>query len=162
MPMKSEPVQPTDIEPDARQCLSAQDKLSLYQDYHRSDNKSEVARKWGINRSYMYEVVKECEELILSGFSGRRRGRKSTGQSSTLSDANEHIKTLEEENRRLDEERERYYVRNEFMKVRLKWAEREAAQLRGDVDADSDDEESCSEMSKNRKRHLKKKRKQKR
>lgn len=63
---------------------------------------------------------------------------------------------LEEENRRLDEERERYWVRNEFMKVRLKWAEREAAELRGEVDSLSGNQSSPSPASKNRKKHLKK------
>jgi transposase-like protein len=155
--------------------LSAQDKLLLYQDYQRGDNKSQVARKWGVNRSYMYEVVKECEELILSGFSQRRRGRKSANKPETLVDACERIESLEQENRRLDEERERYYVRNEFMKVRLKWAQQEASEseLCGDGDSDVEiqaDEEPQpqpqlqlppSGISKNRKKHLKKKRKRK-
>jgi transposase-like protein len=136
--------------------LSAQDKLSLYQDYHRSENKSEVAKRWCINRSYMYEVVKECEELILSGFSQRRRGRKPSNEPETMADACERIKSLEQENRRLDEERERYYVRNEFMKVRLKWAEHEADELGGEVDSLAGNQNSCA--SRNRKKHLKKKR----
>jgi hypothetical protein len=123
--------------------LSAQDKLSLYRDYQRSDNKSTVAVKWGINRSYMYEIVNE---------------------------ARERVALLEQENRRLDEERERYYVRNEFMKVRLKWAEAEgdasAAEVGGDMDmapggTASDNPASAPSVSKNRKKHLKKKRRRK-
>ena len=141
MQMKSESSQSTSMGSGAQRRLSAEDKLVLFQDFHGSDNKSEVARKWGINRSYMYEIVKECEAFILSGFSQRRRGRKLNSEPESITDATERIKSLEEDNRRLDEERERYYVRNEFMKVRLKWAEREAAELRGDVDADSDDEQ---------------------
>jgi len=141
--------------------LSVQDKLSLYQDYHRSDNKSEVARKWSINRSYMYEIVNECEEFILAGFSQRRRGRKSPGEPATITEARERLESLEQENRRLDQERERYYVRNEFMKIRLKWAEREAAELRGEVEVDSQSQTNAdtqpSPVSKNRKKHLKKK-----
>lgn len=141
--------------------LSAQDKLLLYQDYHKSDNKSEVARQWGINRSHMYEIVRECEELILSGFSQRRPGRKPAGQPDTLVEARERLEALEAENRRLDEERERHMVRNEFMKIRLKWAEREAAELRGEVDSPSGNQSSPSPASKNRKKHLKKKRRKK-
>jgi hypothetical protein len=136
--------------------FSADDKLSLYRDFQRSENKSEVASRWGINRSYMYDIVKECEEFILSGFSQRRPGRKPMGQPETLDEARERLKDLEAENRRLDEERERYWVRNEFMKVRLKWAEREAEELR-----DADEVESQSANSKNRKKHLKKKRRRK-
>jgi transposase-like protein len=141
--------------------LSAQDKLLLYQDYHKSENKSEVARHWGINRSHMYEIVSECEELILSGFSQRRPGRKPADQPDTLAEARERLAVLEEENRRLDEERERYWVRNEFMKIRLKWAEHEASELRGEVDSPSGNQSSSSPASKNRKKHLKKKRRKK-
>ncbi len=139
--------------------LSAKDKLSLYRDFQRSGNKSEVAARWGINRSHMYDIVKECEEMIVSGFSQRRSGRKPAGQPETLNEAFERLKGLEAENRRLDEERERHYVRNEFMKVRLKWAECEADELRGEVDSLTGN--PTDSASKNRKRHLKKKRRKK-
>lgn len=139
--------------------LSAEDKLSLYLDFQRSENKSEVASRWGINRSYMYDIVKECEEFILSGFSQRRSGRKPEGQPETLDEACERLKELEEENRHLDEERERYWVRSEFMKVRLKWAEREAEELRDELEAHPSNQSSAD--SKNRKKHLKKKRRRK-
>ena len=141
--------------------LSAEDKLSLYRDFQRSENKSGVASKWGINRSYMYEIVKESEELILSGFSNRRSGRKPSGQPETLDEACERLKQLEAENRRLDEERERYWVRNEFMKVRLKWAEREAEELSGEVGEGEVESQSQPANSRNRKKHLKKKRRKK-
>lgn len=139
--------------------LSAEDKVSLYRDFQRSENKSEVASRWGINRSYLYELVKECEELILSGFSGRRCGRKPAGQAETLEEARERVKELEAENRRLDEERERYWVRNEFMKVRLKWAELESEEPGHEVE--SVPETPSSTNSKNRQKHLKKKRRKK-
>jgi DNA primase len=141
--------------------LSAEDKLSLYRDFQSSGNKSEVALRWGINRSYMYDVVKECEELILSGFSARRAGRKPSGQPETLAEARQRLKELEEENRRLDEERERYWVRNEFMKVRLKWAEREADELGDEDEVESQPQHCSGSVSKNRKKHLKKKRRKK-
>jgi hypothetical protein len=149
--------------------LNAQDKLLLYRDYQRSDNKSTVAVKWGINRSYMYEVVNECEELIVSGFSQRRRGRKSAGEPATMEEARERVASLEQENRRLDEERERYYVRNEFMKVRLKWAQREAAEpgddvapgAPGDTAADNQAPAVSENRNRNRKKQVKKKRRRK-
>jgi transposase-like protein len=139
--------------------LSAEDKVSLYRDFQRSANKSAVASKWGINRSYLYELVKECEELILSGFSGRRCGRKPVGQAETLEEARERVKELEAENRRIDEERERYWVRNEFMKVRLKWAELESEELGDEVESVPGSRSSTK--SKNRQKHLKKKRRKK-
>lgn len=142
--------------------LSARDKLLLYRDYQRSDNKSTIAEKWGINRSYMYEIVNECEELIVSGFSQRRRGRKSAGEPATMAEARERVASLEQENRRLDEERERYYVRNEFMKVRLKWAQREAAEVDGDVaPGDTTPDNQAPAVSKNRKKQIKKKKRRK-
>jgi transposase-like protein len=137
--------------------LSAEDKLSLYRDFQRSESKSEVASRWCINRSYMYEIVKECEEFILSGFSGRRVGRKPVGEPETLNEARERVKELEAENRRLDEERERYWVRSEFMKVRLKWAEQEAEESVGEEESDAVNPSSTSSAySRNRKKHLKK------
>jgi len=140
--------------------LSGEDKLLLYRDFQVSENKSEVALRWGINRSYMYEVVKECEELILSGFSSRRAGRKPVGQPRTLSEACQRLKELEAENRRLDEERERYWVRSEFMKLRLKWAEGEGEKQREEEeDLKSPVGNPSPRATENKKRHLKKKRK---
>ncbi len=150
--------------------LSAEDKLSLYRDFQRSENKLKVASRWGINRSYMYDIVNECEELILSGFSGRRVGRKPEGQPETLEEARERLKELEAENRRLDEERERYWVRNEFMKLRLKWAEQEAEETEeaaeteepgGEGEEESEAGKPSPAHSKNRKKQLKKKRRKK-
>jgi DNA primase len=131
--------------------LSAGDKLRLYKEFMVCGNRSQLARRWGINRSYMYAVIKECDEMILEGYSNRRAGRKASGAAENLSDANERIAELENENRRLGKQEELYHARSEFLKVRLKWSEREAAELRGDVVGDR--------VSRNRKKHLKKKRK---
>jgi hypothetical protein len=139
--------------------LSAADKLLLYQDFQRSKNKFELASKWGLDRSYMYQIIKECEEMILSGFSRRRRGRKPSGQPETMAEACERLEKLETENRRLDEERERHWVRNEFMKVRLKWAEHETDELRGQMESIQGNQSATA--SKNRRKHLKKKRREK-
>lgn len=111
--------------------LTTQDKLALYREFMGAENKSEVAQKWGINRSYMYQIVKECEENILSGFSQRRVGRKPNQAPATLDEATQRIAALEEEKKCAEIEKEKYYARSEFMKLRLKWAEIEAAELRG-------------------------------
>ena len=134
--------------------LSGEDKLLLYKDYMRSANKSEVARRWGLNRSYMYEVVREWESLIVDGFSKRRAGRRREGEPSTLPEASARIRELEQEKRRLGEEKERYYARSEFLKIRLKYAQQEEGES-AEVTAPAKIMPSA-----NRKKHLKKKRRQ--
>jgi DNA primase len=111
--------------------LTARDKLTLYQEFIQAENKSEVALKWGVNRSYMYEIIKDCEEIILEGFTQRRPGRKPAKAPCSLTDAIKQISTLEEEKRQETTEKERFYARSEFLKLRLKWAEIETEELRG-------------------------------
>jgi len=112
--------------------LSPERKLKLYQEFLRSSNRAELARKWGVDRSYMYEVASECEETLLDTFSGRKPGRKPEGKPKTLEEAWERIKTLEEQYESEATERELLYCRSEFLKLRLKWAEIETASLRGE------------------------------
>jgi DNA primase len=112
--------------------LTAQDKLTLYREYLQAENKSAVADTWGINRSYLYQIVRESEELILNGFSQRHAGRKPEGSPATLTEASERIAVLEEEKRHQAREKERYYARSEFLKIRLKWAEKERQGTAGD------------------------------
>lgn len=114
--------------------LTARDKLNLYKEFMVSTNKTELALRWGINRSYMYEIVKECEENILSGFSERRSGRKPKGTPSNLDEAMKRISALEDEKIHEAKEKERYYARSEFLKIRLKYSELEASELRGEKD----------------------------
>jgi len=111
--------------------LTAEEKLALYKEFMRADTKSEVALRWGTNRSYLYQIVKECEEIVLQGFQERRPGRKCSQAPATLAEAIDRIAALEEEKEHAQTEKERYYARSEFMKLRLKWAEVEAAELRG-------------------------------
>lgn len=110
--------------------LTPQEKLKLYKESITAANKKDVAIKWGINRSYMYEIKKDCEEIIVSGFSQRNRGRKSAKAPRTLLEAQKIIATLEEEKRHEAIEKERYYARSEFLKLRLKWAENDVSELR--------------------------------
>lgn len=112
--------------------LSPEKKLRLYQEFIQCSNKSELARKWGIDRSYMYEIVRECEGALLDTFSDRKAGRKPKGKPATLEKAWERIEQLEKEYEREATERELLYCRSEFLKLRLKWSEIEAAELRGE------------------------------
>ncbi len=93
--------------------------------------------KWGINRSYMYQIVSECEESIRNGFSHRCPGRRPNHAPTTLKEAIERIAALEEGKHREEVEKEKYIARSEFMALRLKWAQIEAAELRGECLADS-------------------------
>jgi len=43
--------------------LTAEDKLELYEQFHRADNKAQLARQWGIDRSYMYQIVRDCKQF---------------------------------------------------------------------------------------------------
>jgi DNA primase len=130
--------------------LTAQDKLALYKEALHAENKSKVALKWGINRTYMYQIIKECEEMIVEGFSHRRPGRKPDQAPCTLTEAIARIDTLEEEKRHEATEKERFYARSEFLKLRLKWAEREVEELHGRGIKDSE--------ATGKKRQIKKKR----
>lgn len=113
--------------------LSPERKLQLYREFQRSSNKAELARRWGIDRSYLYEVVRDCEEAFVQALSSRRSGRRPRGAPATLAEAIERIKELEA---RYEEEataREEFYCRSELLAIRLKWAEIEAAELRGET-----------------------------
>ena len=117
--------------------LSPERRLKLYHEFLQSSNRTELALKWGVDRSYMYEIVRECEKTLLDSFSGRKPGRKPEGRPSTLEEAWERIEALEDKYEREATERELLYCRSEFLKLRLKWAEIEACELRGESVDDS-------------------------
>jgi hypothetical protein len=131
------------------QSLTAQDKLAIYQAFVRSDNRSQLANEWGIDRSYLYKIVKECEQIILSNFNDKRLGRKSANDVENKSEARSLIEQLKTENRQLAREKEYYYAKSEFSQLRLKWSEHEVAQLKGEKET-------------SKKNHIKKKRNKKR
>jgi len=112
--------------------LLPEDKLALYRAFQRSDNRSELAREWGLDRSHMYAIVRDVEDLVISGLSSRRPGRRPMDQPHTLTDAWQQIDDLREQNRNLSLERDETICREEFLKLRLKWSEIEAAELRGE------------------------------
>jgi len=112
--------------------LSPEEKLSLYRAFQRSDNRSELAREWGLDRSHMYAIVRDVEEMVISGLSSRRPGRRPMDQPQTMPDAWQQIDDLKKQNRNLSLERDETICREEFLKLRLKWSEIEAAELRGE------------------------------
>ena len=128
--------------------LSAQDKLQIYEDLMATDNRSEVARTWGINRSYMYEIVQDCRELLLQGMGSRQRGRKPRNGPDSMAEATERLAQLEAEKQQEAKEKERMFARSEFLKLRLKWSEKALAEH--------------EERKESQKRQLKKKKKKKR
>lgn len=112
--------------------LSAEKKLELYRAFQRSDNRSALAREWGMDRSHMYEIISDCEELLLRDLSSRQPGRRPAGQPETLKDAWRQIEQFRAELDRLSLERDKSTCREEFLRLRLKWAEIEVAELRGE------------------------------
>ncbi len=132
--------------PSAR--LTAKDKLEVYKECMWAKNKTEVALKWGIHRSYMYQIIKECEEMILNGYTERRPGRKPEGAPANLDEATRRIAILEEEKHQEAIDKEKYYARSEFLKLRLKW-----------VEQDVEEQQSKSAKELKKKKQIKKKKK---
>jgi len=132
--------------------LTAEKKLELYRAFQRSENKSALAREWGIDRSYMYEVVNDCEELLLSGLADRQPGRPPAGQPDTVKDAWQQIGQLRDEVKQLRLEQDKASCREEFMQLRLKWAEIEAAKLRGEPVDEKNGPKHKAQIKKKRKR----------
>jgi hypothetical protein len=131
--------------------LSAERKLQLYREFQRTKNKAELARHWGIDRSYLYEVVRDCEQMLAKALSERKPGRPPKGKPTTLQEALQRIEELEKRHIAEATEREKLYCRSEFLALRLKWAEIEAAELRGET--------ASEETGPQKKRQIKKKRK---
>ena len=112
--------------------LTAEEKLDLYRAFQRSDNKTELARDWGLDRSHMYSIIRDVDELVIAGLSSRRPGRPAAHRPQNIMDAWQKIEELRKQNRDLSLERDESICREEFLKLRLKWSEIEAAELRGE------------------------------
>ena len=119
----------------AAQNLTAKDKLAIYQAFVGSDNRSQLASDWGIDRSYLYKIVKECEATIVNNFNDKRPGRKSAYDVANRADARSLIEQLETEKQKLARDKEYYHAQSEFLKIRLKFSDQEIAELRGDKEA---------------------------
>jgi DNA primase len=113
--------------------LSAERKLQLYREFQSSTNKAELAQRWGIDRSHLYEIVRDCDKALLEAISGRKPGRRPKGVPATLPEAIEQIKKLEAQYEQEATRREELYCRSEFLALRLKWAEIEAREARGET-----------------------------
>ena len=111
--------------------LSPDERLALYREFQRSDNRSELAREWGLDRSHMYTIVRDVEEMVIAELSSRRPGRRPMDQPQSLTDAWQQIEDLKEQNKNLSVERDESICREEFLKIRLKWSEIENAEFRG-------------------------------
>jgi len=136
---------------DNKRKLSAEQKIELYEEFQSSDNKTKLAEKWELNRTYLYEIVDDCRKVLLEGFSSRKIGRTPKGHPGTIKEALERICKLESEKEYEATRKEKYYCEKEFAKLRLKWAENEMEELKG--------KESNENQNLKKKKHLKKKRK---
>jgi hypothetical protein len=132
--------------------LSPKRKLKLYQEFIQTSNRSELARKWGVDRSYMYEIARECEKAALESLSGRRVGRKPHGKPSTLEEAQKRIEELEAAYEKEVKKKELLYCRSEFLKLDLKWAKIDAAEARGEAVDESKGPLKNNQVKKNKKR----------
>jgi DNA primase len=112
--------------------LSVADKLDIYRAFQSSGNKSELARQWGIDRSYLYQLVGELEESLAGLLSSRQAGRPPADRPATVQEAWQQLQALQEQIRQMGMERDQAVCRSEFLGLRLKWAEIEAAELRGE------------------------------
>lgn len=112
--------------------LSPEKKLELYREFQRTANRTELATRWGMDRSHLYQIVRDCEETMLAAFANRNPGRPPAGKPRTIEEALERITELERQYEEEATAREEQYCRSEFLALRLKWSEIEAAELRGE------------------------------
>jgi len=112
--------------------LSPERKLQLYREFQQAENKAELAARWGIDRSHLYEIVRDCEAVLVGALSSRKLGRPPKGTPATLEQAMERIQELETLYEQEATEREELYCHRELLALRLKWAEIEAAEARGE------------------------------
>jgi DNA primase len=111
--------------------LSAEDKLEIYRAFQGSSNKSELARQWGIDRSYLYQLVKDMEESLAGLLSSRQAGRPPADSPGSVQEAREQLRVLREQIDQLGQERDKAICRAELLGLRLKWSEIEVDELRG-------------------------------
>jgi DNA primase len=111
--------------------LSPQRRLQLYREFQQAANKAALAERWGIDRSHLYEIVRDVENTLVESFSERKVGRPPKGMPGTLAEAHARIRELERQYDREATKREELYCQKEFMAIRLKWAEIEAAEAQG-------------------------------
>ena len=72
------------------------------------------------------------EESLSGLLSSRQAGRPPADRPATVQEAWEQVQALQEQIRQMGLERDKAICRGEFLGLRLKWAEIEAAELRGE------------------------------
>jgi transposase len=97
----------------------------LYAHVKVTKNKAELARRWGVDRSYLYTLLEQGDEALQTRFSERRRGRPPAGKPRTLQEALAWIEELEREKHEVEVRYEEEHVKGAFASLRLKWAEEE-------------------------------------
>lgn len=132
--------------------LSPERKLQLYREFQQADNKAELADHWGIDRSHMYEIVRDCEAALVGALGSRKVGRPPKGMPTTLAEATERIKELEAQYEQEARQREELYCRSELLALRLKWAEIETAEAGGEKVDDAPGAEKRSHVKKKKSR----------
>jgi len=132
--------------------LSPEKKIELYREFQQSKNKTELAARWGIDRSHLYEIVRDCEDVLAGALASRKPGRPPKGKPATLADALERIQELEAQYEQEATQREELYCRSELLALRLKWAEIEAAEARGEKVDESQGPKKKGHVKKKKKR----------
>ena len=111
--------------------LSPRDKLKIYEEFIAASNKAALARKWGINRGYMYEIVGDCQATLLEEMGSRQKGRKPEKMPANLAEARNRLKELEAEKEREATQKEGYLAKSAFLQLQLKWAKEALAEHKG-------------------------------
>jgi DNA primase len=132
--------------------LSPEKKLELYREFQQAENKAELAARWGIDRSHLYEIVRDCEAALVGALASRKPGRPPKGKPATLAEALERIQELEAQYEQEATQREELYCRSELLALRLKWAEIEAAEARGEKVDEARGPEQKSHVKKKKKK----------
>ena len=65
-------------------------RSQLYREFQQAENKAELAARWGIDRSDLYEVVRDIE-IRSGGLFGAQGGPSAQGMPATLAEAHERI-----------------------------------------------------------------------
>ena len=114
--------------------LSPERKLQLYREFQGAANKAELARRWGIDRSHLYEIVRECEQMLGGGLLAAQARPAAEGEADHAGgSARSGSRSWKRSTSGRRPSRKSSYCRSEFLAIRLKWAEIEAAELRGEA-----------------------------
>jgi transposase-like protein len=105
--------------------FSPEQKVNIYQEYLRCQNKSKVSRQFNIDRSYLYEIISECESVLLDHFKHKEPGRKKADTPKNYAEALEKVKDLKKQNLQLEKDNEYLYVEKEWLNLRLSFTESE-------------------------------------